>query len=302
MWAWWIQWHVGDLAEKLEKMAKVILVTHLWEHVLSLVHQLCHIKIWLEFQLLMDVGITAVYSNSFQNVPRSQFCNTLIMVGLKILQEQNQKFIQAVGRRPRISYPLLVIVHFIILAVQSRDNLVTDNLHCPQHHKEPEQMARFFPHLVENQQTFSWKMVFFSGGSVSNPSFSSTIHHLFRERYYRLHPQIAQIQDSAVSVTQTDLICASYITSSRTMTLHQLTPAEDLALGRCQCHLAPLFSFCCFLSAGRLFWLTATRSQAQLSSLPAPSLPSSLDPRGTGGVGGEKIRPFRGGSIYKYWL
>lgn len=144
MWAWWIQWHVGHLAEKLEKMAKVILVTHLREHVLSLVHQLCHIKIWLEFQLLMDVGITAVYSNSFQNVPRSQFCNTLIMVGLKILQEQNQKFIQAVGRRPRISYPLLVIVHFIILAVQSRDNLVTDNLHCPQHHKEPEQMARFF--------------------------------------------------------------------------------------------------------------------------------------------------------------
>lgn len=116
----------------------------------SLVHQLCHIKIWLEFQLLMDVGITAVYSNSFQNVPRSQFCNTLIVVGLKILQEQNQKFIQAVGRRPRISYLLLVIVHFIIIAVQSRDNLATDNLHCPQHHKEPEQMARFFPHLVEN--------------------------------------------------------------------------------------------------------------------------------------------------------
>lgn len=52
-------------------------------------HLLCPIKIWLEFQLLMDVGITVVDSNIFQNVLRSQFCNMLIVVGLKILQEQN---------------------------------------------------------------------------------------------------------------------------------------------------------------------------------------------------------------------
>lgn len=80
---------MGDLAEQLEQMAKVILVTHLREHVLAFFHQLCPIKIWLEFQLLMDVGITVVDSNIFQNVLRSQFCNMLIVVGLKILQEQN---------------------------------------------------------------------------------------------------------------------------------------------------------------------------------------------------------------------
>lgn len=80
---------MGDLAEQMEQMAKVVLVTHLREHVLALVHQLCPIKIWLEFQLLMDVVITAVDSKSFQNVLRCQFCSRLIMVGLKILQEQN---------------------------------------------------------------------------------------------------------------------------------------------------------------------------------------------------------------------
>lgn len=80
---------MSDLAEQMEQMAKVVLVTHLREHVLVLVHQLCPIKIWLEFQLLMDVVITAVDSKSFQNVLRSQFCSRLIMVGLKILQEQN---------------------------------------------------------------------------------------------------------------------------------------------------------------------------------------------------------------------
>lgn len=161
-------------------------------------------------------------------------------------------------------------------------------------------MANFFPHLVENWQTFSWKTLFFSDGSLSNPSFSSIVHHQFHERYYGLHPQVAQIKHSAVSVTQTVLIYAGCVTSARTMTLHQLTPAQDQALRCCQCHLVPLFSSPFFLSAGRLFCLTAARSQAQLSSLPAPSLSSSLDPRGTGVVGGEKIRPFRGGSIYKY--
>lgn len=132
-------------------------------------------------------------------------------------------------------------------------------------------------------------MLFFFDGSQSNPSFSSTLHHLFLKCYYRLQPQVAQIRQSAVSVTQAVLIYALCITSVRTMTLHGLTPAQDLALGRCQCHL--LFSFCFFLSAGRLFWLTATRSQAQLSSLPAPSLPSSLDPRGTGVWEGRRSGP-----------
>lgn len=54
------------------------------------------------------------------------------------------KFIQAAWRRPRSSYPLLVIVHFIILAVQSRDFSNRQDICCPQHHKKPEKMANFF--------------------------------------------------------------------------------------------------------------------------------------------------------------
>lgn len=59
------------------------------EYILPSVHQLYSIKVWLEFQLLLDVWITgADNSIFFQNVLRSHFCNALNVMGWKALQEQ----------------------------------------------------------------------------------------------------------------------------------------------------------------------------------------------------------------------
>lgn len=57
MWATW--------QNSWNKWQKLSLLASPREHVLALVRQLCPIKVWLEFQLLLDVGITAVDNSIF---------------------------------------------------------------------------------------------------------------------------------------------------------------------------------------------------------------------------------------------
>lgn len=141
----------------------------------------------------------------------------------------------------------------------------------------------------------------------TNLSVSFAINHLFHECFFQA-PSSAGTTETSGYVNQlgcVDLCLLCHFSEDNEVL--PTTSLWDLALRCCQCHLVPLFLL---LPLCREIIRTDGKQEPSVIwfLFPAPSLlTSSLQPlpqlinsQRNRGVGGEKIPPFIGGSIYKY--